>query len=98
MQEQALDCGVPLNDILRMTPAEVIKAIEASHRRALYLREEREKTAWLVGCYVRYAVHADQYPPPPVGEQATRQQTSQQGQTVEEMKAVMRGLANRGRG
>lgn len=85
-----------MDDILRMTPAEVIKAIEASHRRALYLREEREKTAWLFGCYVRYAVHADQYPPPPVGGQA-KQQTGPQGQTVEEMKAVMRGLANRGR-
>ena len=94
----AMTCGVPLRDVLRMTPAEAIRAVEAGQRRARYARQAQEQEAWLTGLYVRLAVHSKQYPPPPTGGgDDGAQPAPPRRQSVEEMKAVMRGLANRGR-
>ena len=44
-----MTCGVPLCDVLRMTPAEAIRAVEAGQRRARYARQAQEQEGGRAG-------------------------------------------------
>jgi hypothetical protein len=80
-----------------MTPAEIRRVIDGraqarqdAHDRDCYL-------AWLHGLYARAAYHAKRYPEAP--EPTRRREPGPvRAQSLEEKKAVLRGLARRGKG
>lgn len=92
--EIAVSYGVGVNEFWRMSPAAVYAQIQGARKRTAEQGRAQEYYAWMYGLYVRHAMHGKKYPePPPV----QKRQELPGAMSEEQMKAVMRGLAKRGR-
>lgn len=94
--ETAAACGVTPHEFWNMTPAMAVCVIEGYHKRLSQQREDNVYFAWLHGVYARAAYHAKRYPEAPERESEKNKKEIKE-MSVENMKAVMRGLSKRGR-
>lgn len=88
MLPEALACGMGMQDFWEATPGETGALIRARRRRDAY-------QAWLIGNYVRAAVHAKRYPNAP---QTQEEPEPPRGpMSWQDQKAVLMRLVERGR-
>lgn len=78
-----------------MTPAEIRRVIDGRARARQDAHDRDCYLAWLHGLYARAAYHAKTYPEAPKPTRAPAPAPPRE-QSLEEKKAVLRGLARRG--